>query len=382
MSIGIYDADVANYTLVPFNLECMKISTYYKNRGEIVVMSPEFTPERHRKFFFRKDYEDGRYPPQLTQDNINYGGLALTNNIYKPLPLPVERLRPDVRLYEKYEDAFKQQGNRGATIYSQLMRSEHIRLSLDGKTLWSDYGTQFKNLAVAPYVILHDYNLGAVKGSYEAIQDILKRGRHDRFHTRIGMKFPVQVNTGEDLLKWSSLPAFTIFYSLSYNGIIPDKAFLPWVGYLRSRAVFKEIEYNVTRGSLTENRFIIDGLPKILEQVTISRSHRVFFSLKYDKDFFSDKRWCQVLDLFNFYMNSLKGTCAQFFRAVPEDTIAKFIRSFSPKFLAKYQGKSFTAAEAGNIVAFIANTHPVLFEKIQNCSAKSLGGEFSGPPIE
>ena len=62
--------------------------------------------------------------------------------------------------------------------------------------------------------------------------------------------------------------------------------------------------------------------------------------------------------------------------------MAKFIRSFSPKFLAKYKGKSFTAAEAGDIVAFIADTHPVLFEKIQNCSAKSLGGEFSGPSIE
>ena len=65
MSIGIMDADMATYTLVPFNLEVMKLSAYYKRKGEIVVLSPHFTPERNTKFIYRKDYNDGDFPLAL-----------------------------------------------------------------------------------------------------------------------------------------------------------------------------------------------------------------------------------------------------------------------------------------------------------------------------
>ena len=32
MSVGLYDMDMATYTLVPFNLELMKLSAYYNGR--------------------------------------------------------------------------------------------------------------------------------------------------------------------------------------------------------------------------------------------------------------------------------------------------------------------------------------------------------------
>ena len=44
MSIGLYDQDMATYTLVPYNLELMKLATYYKNRREIVVLYKTFEP--------------------------------------------------------------------------------------------------------------------------------------------------------------------------------------------------------------------------------------------------------------------------------------------------------------------------------------------------
>jgi hypothetical protein len=81
MSIGIMDADMAEYTLVPFNLEAMKLSAYYKKKGEIVILSPSFTPDRHTKFIYRKDYDDGEYPINLfAENNVEYGGLAFSNN--------------------------------------------------------------------------------------------------------------------------------------------------------------------------------------------------------------------------------------------------------------------------------------------------------------
>ena len=105
MSIGIEDADIVQYTLVPFNLECMKLSAYYKKSKEIVVLAPDFMTERHTKFIYRKDYDDGIYPPNLlTTPNVEYGGLAFSNNIYKPLPLDVERMKPDTTLYQKWKE--------------------------------------------------------------------------------------------------------------------------------------------------------------------------------------------------------------------------------------------------------------------------------------
>ena len=104
MSIGIMDADMSTYTLVPFNLEVMKLSAYYKKKGEIVVLSPSFTPDRHQKFFFRKDYDDGEYPFALARtENVEYGGLAFSNNVYSPLPLEIEQMRPDTEIYRKME---------------------------------------------------------------------------------------------------------------------------------------------------------------------------------------------------------------------------------------------------------------------------------------
>lgn len=108
MSVGIHDADLSTYILVPFNLECMKLSAYYKKKNQLVVFSPSFTPERHQKFIYRKDYEDGNYPPQLLRaPNVEYGGLAFSNNQYKALPIEIERMRPDTSLYQKMANFIK-----------------------------------------------------------------------------------------------------------------------------------------------------------------------------------------------------------------------------------------------------------------------------------
>ena len=56
MSIGLYDQDMATYTLVPYNLELMKLATYYKNRREIVVLSKKFEPYRFEKFFLHRSF--------------------------------------------------------------------------------------------------------------------------------------------------------------------------------------------------------------------------------------------------------------------------------------------------------------------------------------
>ena len=83
MSVGLMDWDFSTYLLVPFNLEIMKLSTYYKKKREIVVLSKDFEPNYYTKFIYRKDYTDQLFPKGLmTTGNVEYGGLAFSNNIY------------------------------------------------------------------------------------------------------------------------------------------------------------------------------------------------------------------------------------------------------------------------------------------------------------
>lgn len=51
-----------------------------------------------------------------------------------------------------------------------MMTAEHARLSLDGKTIWPEYGRQFQNLKNARNLILHDYDLNAIEGGLEEIR--------------------------------------------------------------------------------------------------------------------------------------------------------------------------------------------------------------------
>ena len=293
MSIGIMDADMSAYTLVPFNLEVMKLSAYYKKRGELVVLSPSFTPEKHQKFFFRKDYDDGEYPINLLRaQNVTYGGLAFSNNTYQPLPMDIEMVKPDTSIYGKMESVIMGTSSpQRKKIFSNMMEAEHCRLSLDGKTIWPDFHRQFKFLKSARNLMLHDYDLGKVENSFETVQEILQRARTDGWATRVGMKFPIQISDGQSLLNWSSIKSNSTFYSLKYDGVIDDEPFLEWIGKCREKAVYSQMEYHVTAPWYDPNHFVEILLPKILRQIIISRSYRVFFSLKYDEGFFPDPMW-------------------------------------------------------------------------------------------
>jgi hypothetical protein len=379
MSVGIYDADLATYTLVPFNLEAMKLSAYYKKKGEIVVLAPSFKPEKNTKFIFRKDYDDGNFPVGLTTPNVEYGGLAFSNNIYQPLPLEIERMRPDTSLYARAEEMMLRAPGRAREkkkIFQNMMEAEHCRISLDGKTVWPEYNKQFKFLPSARNLMIHDYDLGAVEGSFEAVQDILKRARKDGWATKVGMKFPVQVSDGQSLLNWSSLNSNSTFFSLRYDGVIEDEYFNEWVSSCRQRAVYKLMEYHVTPSWYDPNHFVKELLPKIFRQVIISRSYRVFFTLIYDDDFFPDRRWEAVLDLFNYYHNSFANEPqTAYYNIISEDTLFDFASSCQ-KHPKAYYGEVFNIDQIRQIFAFVRENHPDLFKDFYECNAQKLGGKL------
>lgn len=380
MSVGIMDADLAAYSLVPFNLEVMKLSAYYKKKGEIVILSPSFTPDKNTKFIYRKDYNDGDFPAGLTRaSNVEYGGLAFSNNIYTPLPIEIERMRPDTEIYQKAEQIILSAVGREREkkkIFQNMMTAEHCRLSLDGKTIWDEYPRQFKFLGNARNLMLHDYDLGAVEGSFEEVQKILARARTDGWATKVGMKFPVQVRDGQALLNWTSLNSNSTFYSLRFDGVMDDDTFNEWIGSCRQRAVYSQMEYHVTAPWYEPNEFIKTELPRIFRQVIISRSYRIFFSLKYDEGFFPDRRWEDVIRLFNYYHNSYSNEPqTKYYNMIANDTMFNFAKNCQERPRA-YYGDVFNINQIRELFAFVREYNYPLFKDFYECTAEKLGGRL------
>lgn len=139
MSIGLWDADKTQYPTAPLNLELMKLSNYYKSKRGIVNLSPLLEPNRYTNFFIRKDYNDGIFIPNLADfTNVEYGGYAFTNGLYVPLNPEIEIQKPDVYIYERLR---RKMGPEKYLIaaFETMMRAQHLRLSLDGKTIWTDF---------------------------------------------------------------------------------------------------------------------------------------------------------------------------------------------------------------------------------------------------
>ena len=377
MSVGIMDADMSAYLLVPFNLEVMKLSAYYKKKGEIVVLSPSFTPHRNTKFIYRKDYDDGDYPRGLTTyGNVEYGGLAFSQNKYKPLPIEIERMKPDTSIYSKMESKILGPAtSERRKIYNNMIEAEHCRLSLDGKTIWPEYTKQFKNLKQARNLMFHDYDLGAIDGAFEEVQRLLARARTDGWATRVGMKFPIQLSNGADLLKWSTLRANSTFYSVRFNGVIDNQSFQEWVERQYEKSVYTQMEYHVTDARYDENHFTTCLLPQILRQVIFSRRYRVSFSLTYDEGYFSDPRWEEVIRLFNFYHTSFMGeTEAVFYKKIEDDTLFDFAANTMKRPYGTYGQDAMTVAEVRKIFEFVREHNYPLFKDFYECNARSIGG--------
>ena len=364
------------WCLSEVNLELMKLSAYYKKKREVVVLSPSFTPDRHQKFYLRKDYNDGNFIKGLeTIPNLEYGGYAFTNGIYTPLPSEIEVMHPDTSLYASMESKIVGDGRKGRKkIFQNMMEAEHCRLSLDGKTIWEDYPKQFKFLKTARNLMLHDFDLAAIDGGFEEVKKLLARARTDGWATRVGMKFPPIISQGQDLLNWISLRPNSTFYSLRYDGVIDDDCFEDFIGICREKAIYNQLDYYVTASSKDENEFLEKYIQPIFRQVVKSRSYRVFFTLKYEENFFFDRRWERVLDLFNFYHNSLKGeNQAIYYSKITNDTLFDFAKA-SYSELPPWAKNEMNRQEMRELFAFVREKNPALFEDFYEFNINRLEG--------
>ena len=328
MSYGLYDGDLQLYDYIPFfNLELMKIATYYKKKYEIVAFSKEFRPLHYQHFIVRQDYKSKQTASLFKYNNIEIGGRAFTGSYYQPLPLEIERMVPDTSLYDVIEKDFVD-SKRKRHAFNVMRKSEHIRLSLDGKTIWNEYEKQFKNVTDYVGIIFHDYDLNKIEGSVELIEKILEGRRDFQNGKCIGMKFPVQMNNQQDLLRWSKIKPIDKFYSLQYNGIMepgtPDKLYEVTKGTSSARQLY----YNVTKG-VDYEWFINEGIIELYRQVCQLRIHRVNVLLIYDDNFFIDRRWINVIKLIGYFLSNIKKTTKEEMAKLAKfDSMYNYVHSF------------------------------------------------------
>lgn len=189
------------------------------------------------------------------------------------------------------------------------------------------------------------------------------------------MKFPVQVSQGKDLLNWISLRPNSTFYSLRYNGVMDNDTFMEFVGRCREQSIYKQLDYYVTTSSSSENDFVKNYLRQIFRQVIISRSYRVFFSLKYEDGFFFDKRWERVIDLMNFYHNSYSNySTSKYLLKVNDDTLFNFAENTYQYPPSYYSGQIMKRNEIRELFEFVRYAAPDVFTDFYECSFNSLGG--------
>lgn len=375
MSVGLWDADKTKYPTAPLNLELMKLSAYHKGKREIVSLAPELEPNKYTKFFIRKDYNDGEfYPELLTEENVTCGGLAFSNDAYVPLDPAIEKLKPDLYIYERMRSKIGSEKYLHAA-FETMMRAQHARLSLDGKTLWKDFEKQLEITPKTCVLFLHDKDLQNIEGAHEAISHVMGQMSNTVATRKLAMKFPVIVDNVADLKGWLKYGSSLHYYSLQYRGVMSDEEVYELLSNIDYRTSPKKIDYIVTASSQDENDFVEHYITRIFYQALFFRMKKIKILLKYEDGFFVDKRWERVLDLINcFISTTVSLPRARFDRVINYDSMYSFVRKFEEKTRFNYP---FSKEDARQLFSFVRENNYELFSQFYDChTVKLVGGAF------
>ena len=360
MSYGLYDGDLKLYPRVPFfNLELMKLSTYYRNKRELVTLSLDFKPQMYSHFIVRQDYPS-RTPYSSAYTNVEYGGRAFDGEFYQPFPDEIEFIRPNVDLYNKIESQVVL-NQTTKNQFSVMRRAEHLRLSTDGKNISPQWDKQIRGSTNNYGLIFHDYDLGAVNGSFQFIKDNLNELIKNKPGRRIGMKFPTQLNTEESLLQWLALPNLGNYFFLQYNGILTTKHIKELKELRRTSTAIPQTTLNVTNNQNYET-FITTGIIDVFKTMLDLRSEQLHFPLIYGKDFFIDKRWEDIMELicaFNNHIEHRVNRKDYYQRIAPYETFYDYIKRITKEQVL--YGSIYPKQKARELFQFVREQNYELF---------------------
>jgi hypothetical protein len=105
VNIGIIDADLIAKKKQRFpNLACMKLSSFYKSKGDSVSLLLSYDDiENYDKVFISKVFTDTKVPEEvLNLSWVKFGGTGFFYDSAPPLPYEVEHIKPDYHLYDDF----------------------------------------------------------------------------------------------------------------------------------------------------------------------------------------------------------------------------------------------------------------------------------------
>lgn len=304
-TVGVYDFDYMNYEHVIPNLECAKLCTYFHNRHDIAVLAPRLEPERYTNFFVRKEYDEGWFPRKIFAENCEYGGRAFNPDKYSSLESKIERTIPNMHLYDRYLDKFGPTQSDTQQI-KRILNCAHVRLELNEKPLTLNQLLQIMNTGKYTGIIFHDYDLARIKEAYDIIYDISSTrhfiGKKGLNPYPIGNKFPIMVNSSEELQEWLKITTIPGLFFLQYNGLMDNEVLYNLC--VDNKRMARQIYYNVTAFCSSENDFVKNRLIPIFKQVIFLRRQHIKILLKYDEEFLVTQELKDLIELWNCWLSN------------------------------------------------------------------------------
>ena len=294
MIIGLYDMDFHTFKTVPFNLEIMKLSSYYTMQNHLTVMTDSFCPDRFSKVFLRKDYNDGNFPPRMIE-TVEYGGYAYTDNLYLPLESDIEETLPNPMIYERYSKYYLK--SQHGQLRKQLTAA-HLRLSMDNRTIWTKFEEVYKHYAPSRSLMFHDRGINLIENSLEYIQELLSK--NDKLN--IGFKFPIVANDMETVLQWIGLPSTLQYMPSQYLGMMEDSELVEFCSHPVRKKEKRQLEYHFSHYFQKESDFY-DNAQKLQRQVRYARYCELDLKLYYNEVLIQHSLWRQFYDFLRMYAN-------------------------------------------------------------------------------
>lgn len=366
MSIGLMDADMTKYTFVPFNIDIMKLSTYYKRKREIVGLTPFFAPYKYTKLIYRKDYDDGVFSKYLFDyNNIEYGGLAFSGGRYVPMAEEIEKCIPDTSIYEAFRSDFSTYKSFGS-LFTTMMGSPHVRLSLDGQNVWKDFTKSLSIRDGSKVLFVHDNNLNKIKDAKIIIPELLSFNRNKP--RSLAIKFPLKIDNEQDFFDWTQWAGAGNFFPIHFLGSFSDEGAYKLTTMPTRKSICSQLQYFVTADCSSEQDFVSRKLPDLFRQLSFLRRNRIKILLKIDEDFFEDNMWYRVLLLIARYFHSLDSFKKEKFDELIEgDSLFRFAK-YIPQEKKRVNEDYFDKREIRKLFFFVQEQNPELFELFYNSS--------------
>ena len=136
--------------------------------------------------------------------------------------------------------------------------------------------------------------MASIPNAFELLEDV-SRQRPSGLPYRIGNKYPINVYTFDELMKWLKLPPMGTCFYLQYNGLFTTDELValcekPILG-------LRQMIYNFTFGCSDEDDFIDHRLSEFYKQLLFLRSHDTKILLNIDNELFKTRELIILIKL-------------------------------------------------------------------------------------